>query len=112
MLTATVTAAQSHVSVVVHVLQCLRVSTQDRVDAAAFVPPPSFPAAALLYAEVQGLNERYGAPARTPSSPHPVLNSSGAVSEAAAVAGRLHTWTLTVQCMHQADDSSNRSTSG
>lgn len=38
--------------------QCLRLSTQDRVDAAAFVPPPSFPPAALLYAEVQGLNDR------------------------------------------------------
>jgi len=39
-------------------MQCLRVSTQDRVEAGAFVPPPSFPGAALLYAEVQGLNER------------------------------------------------------
>lgn len=38
--------------------RCLRVSTQDRVEAGAFVPPPSFPGAALLYAEVQGLNER------------------------------------------------------
>jgi hypothetical protein len=63
LLTATVTAAETHLFVLV--LQCLRVSTQDRVDAAAFVPPPSFPAAALLYAEVQGLNERYDAPAPT-----------------------------------------------
>jgi hypothetical protein len=34
------------------------VSVQDRVAAGVFVPPPGFPAAALLYAEVQGLNDR------------------------------------------------------
>lgn len=39
-------------------VQCLRVSVQDKVSAAAFVPSPGFPAAALLYAEVQGLNDR------------------------------------------------------
>lgn len=101
LLSATVTAAETY-SMFALVLQCLRVSTQDRVDAAAFVPPPSFPAAALLYAEVQGLNERYDVSALTPSSPHPIVNSSTGLSEA-AVASRLHTWTLSVQRMQQAD---------
>jgi hypothetical protein len=31
---------------------------QDKVNAGVFVPPPCFPGAHLLYAEVQGLNDR------------------------------------------------------
>jgi hypothetical protein len=31
---------------------------QDKVNAGVFVPPPGFPGAHLLYAEVQGLNDR------------------------------------------------------
>eukprot|EP00878_Enallax_costatus_P019245 GHUV01020299.1.p1 GENE.GHUV01020299.1~~GHUV01020299.1.p1 ORF type:complete len:671 (+),score=177.44 GHUV01020299.1:714-2726(+) len=38
--------------------QCLRVSVQDKVSVAAFVPSPGFPGASLLYAEVLGLNDR------------------------------------------------------
>eukprot|EP00882_Tetradesmus_deserticola_P015861 GHRQ01016914.1.p2 GENE.GHRQ01016914.1~~GHRQ01016914.1.p2 ORF type:complete len:148 (+),score=42.56 GHRQ01016914.1:756-1199(+) len=38
--------------------RCLRVSVQDKVGAAVFVPPPGFPGVHLLYAEVQGLNDR------------------------------------------------------
>ncbi|KAF6256958.1 N-ethylmaleimide sensitive fusion protein [Scenedesmus sp. NREL 46B-D3] len=38
--------------------RCLRVSVQDKVHAGVFVPPPGFPGAHLLYAEVQGLNDR------------------------------------------------------
>ncbi|WIA31160.1 hypothetical protein OEZ86_001171 [Tetradesmus obliquus] len=38
--------------------RCLRVSVQDKVSAGVFVPPPGFPGAHLLYAEVQGLNDR------------------------------------------------------
>lgn len=40
-------------------LQCVRVSVQDKASLVPFVPPAGFPSAALLYAEVQGLNDRY-----------------------------------------------------
>lgn len=68
------------------------------MDAAAFVPSPSFPAAALLYAEVQGLNDRYDAPAlgHHTVSLHAAVVDRGAYNTFPEQQTRveLHNWTI------------------